>query len=347
MVRVGVVGIGFMGMIHFLAYRRAKGAKVVAICSGDRKKRAGDWRGIQGNFGPPGEQMDLGGIATHASLDEMLADPKIDLIDVCLPPEMHEEATVRALKAGKHVFCEKPIALEVKAARKMVQAAERAKRLLFIGHVLPFFPEFAYALKLATSGKYGRVKSAHFRRVISEPTWLKGFFDPRRIGGPAVDLHVHDAHFLRVMLGMPKQLRSVGRMRGEVVEYFQTQFEYGDGGPFATATSGVIPQQGRPFTHGYEIHFERATLMFDFAVIGGEPEMAMPVTLLTARGKVQRPDLGEADPIDGFVAEINEVAKSIRRGKASELLGGDVARDALVLCHKQTQSVASGRVVRL
>ena len=347
MVRVGLVGIGFMGMIHYLAYRRAAGAKVTAICSGDAKKRAGDWRGIQGNFGPPGEQMDLSGVTAYAKFDELLADPKIDLIDICLPPDLHLHATKRALAAGKHVFCEKPIALDVPSAKQMVTAARRAKRLLAIGHVLPFFPEYAYVLKLAQSGKYGPLKSAHFKRVISEPTWLKGFFDPTKVGGPAVDLHVHDAHFLRVLAGMPKQLRSVGRMRGDVVEYFETQFEYGAGGPFITATSGVIPQQGRPFTHAYEIHFERATVLFDFAVIGGEPVAAMPVTLLTARGKVTRPELGAADPIDAFVAEIREVATAVRKGQESPLLSGELARDALVLCQKETQSVASGKIVRL
>ena len=55
MVRIGIVGVGFMGMIHFLAARGLQGARVTAICSRDPKKLAGDWRDIQGNFGPAGE----------------------------------------------------------------------------------------------------------------------------------------------------------------------------------------------------------------------------------------------------------------------------------------------------
>ena len=57
MVRVGIVGIGFMGMIHYLAYKNVPGAKVAAICTRDKKKLAGDWRGIKGNFGSPGTIM--------------------------------------------------------------------------------------------------------------------------------------------------------------------------------------------------------------------------------------------------------------------------------------------------
>ena len=63
MVGVGIVGIGFMGMIHYLAAQRAQRAEVVALCSRDPKKLAGDWTSIQGNFGPRGTQMDLSGVS--------------------------------------------------------------------------------------------------------------------------------------------------------------------------------------------------------------------------------------------------------------------------------------------
>src|ERR1700730_17084205 len=107
MVRIGIVGVGFMGMIHFLAARKLKGARVTAICSRDPKKLAGDWRGIRGNFGPVGEQIDLSKVHKYADLDSLLADPEIDLIDVCNPTEQHAPTAIKALKAGKHVLVEK------------------------------------------------------------------------------------------------------------------------------------------------------------------------------------------------------------------------------------------------
>src|SRR5688572_5631140 len=130
MVRIGIVGIGFMGMIHYLAYRKVRGAKVTALVSRDEKKRAGDWRGIQGNFGPPGEMMDLAGLATYRDLDELLADPRVDLVDICLPPSLHAKTAVAALAAGKHVICEKPISLTAAEADRMVAAAKKAGKLL-------------------------------------------------------------------------------------------------------------------------------------------------------------------------------------------------------------------------
>ena len=79
MIRIGVVGIGFMGMIHFLAAKNLRGAKVTAIANRDAKKRAGDWTMIQGNFGPRGGQEDLSGIQTFASTEELIASPDIEL----------------------------------------------------------------------------------------------------------------------------------------------------------------------------------------------------------------------------------------------------------------------------
>src|SRR5262245_31057338 len=99
MIRIGIVGIGFMGMIHYLAAQKLKDARVAAICSRDPKKLAGDWRGIRGNFGPPGQQMDLGDIGKYAQLDAMLKDPAIDLVDICNPTDLHPKTAIAALEA--------------------------------------------------------------------------------------------------------------------------------------------------------------------------------------------------------------------------------------------------------
>ena len=152
MLNVGIVGLGFMGMIHYLAYQRLRGVKVAAVCEQDAVRRGGDWRTIKGNFGPPGELMDLIGVAQYAELDTMLADPALDLIDICLPTALHAGAAIKALQAGKHVLCEKPIALRPVDGIAMVAAAEKAGRMLLIGHVLPFFPEYRFAYDAIAGG---------------------------------------------------------------------------------------------------------------------------------------------------------------------------------------------------
>lgn len=340
MVRVGIVGIGFMGMIHYLAYQKLKGVKVTAICEKIPERLAGDWRSIKGNFGPRGRKMDLTGIAKYSELEDLLKDPKVDVVDICLPPALHPQAAIAGLEAGKNVFCEKPIALTVPEAEKMVKTARKMGKMLLIGHVLPFFATYHFAYQAITSGKYGACLGGQFTRIISDPVWLPHFYDPHVCGGPAIDLHIHDAHFIRLLFGMPKTVQSVGRMRGEVPEFFNTQFLFDDPGLVVTATSGVIMQQGRPFTNGYEIYLEKATLVFD-------SWMNMPVTVLTEDGKVKRPKLPARDAVDDFAAELAEVVRCVKTGETSKFLDGELARDALLLAHRQMESVAKRRPVKV
>jgi predicted dehydrogenase len=348
MLRVGLVGIGFMGWIHYLSYEKAKGVKLAAVCTRDERKLGGDWSGIKGNFGPPGEKVNLTGVTKYTDLKQLLADPSIDLVDICLPPNLHAEASIAALKAGKHVFVEKPMGLTAAECDQIMRAADKVGKQIFVGHVLPLLPEYAFARKAVSGGKYGKLLGGHFKRVISDPLWLKDFWDPKKVGGPLVDLHVHDAHFIRLLFGMPTAVTSQGRMRGEVVEYCVSQFKFADPSLVVSSASGVVNQQGRSFTHGFEIHLEKATLYFDLAVLAGGKLQITPLTMLDNRGKAEEPKLPPGDPmLSAFDAEIKEVVQSVTRRQPSSILSGSLARDAIVLCHKQTQAVRSGKTVTI
>src|ERR1700685_3149612 len=138
MLRIGIVGIGFMGYTHFEGARALKGAKVTAIATRDEKKLAGDWTTIQGNFGPRGGHVDLSKVKRYADYRDLLADPEIDLVDICLPTDLHEQVALESIAAGKPTFVEKPIALDLKAADRVVRAAKKAGGPLLVAHVLPF-----------------------------------------------------------------------------------------------------------------------------------------------------------------------------------------------------------------
>jgi predicted dehydrogenase len=337
MLRIGVVGIGFMGYIHYLAGQKLRGAKVAAVCSRDKTKLSGDWRGIRGNFGPPGQVMDLTGVKKYETLDAMLADPDLDLIDVCNPTNAHPDTAVRALKAGKHVLVEKAIALTAERADEMLAAAKAAGKLLMVAHVLPFFPEFAFAYEAVSSGKYGKLLGGHFRRVIAKPDWSAAIGDADATGGPAVDLHIHDTHFIGLIAGVPQAVFSTGLVNGASVDYLTTSYLYGPGGPSVTCSSGAVSMSGRPFVHGFEIYLEKATLAFDS---GGTP-----LTVFTNDGKSEQPKLGDGDPIAAFTTELQAAVDGVTSGKMPPLLSGQLARDALVLCHKECESVKTGKAV--
>ncbi|MCS7021962.1 MAG: Gfo/Idh/MocA family oxidoreductase [Gemmataceae bacterium] len=338
MIRIGIVGIGFMGRIHYLAAQRLREARVTAICSRDPAKRAGDWRSTRGNFGPEPGMVDLSGIKTYAQYTDMLADPEIDLIDICTVTDQHAPMAIAALEAGKHVIVEKAIALTPQEADRMVATARQAGRLLMVAHVLPFFPEFRYAAEVIRSGRYGRLRAAHFQRVISKPDWSADIGDAAKTGGPAVDLHIHDTHFICWVCGVPQAVFAVGTQDNGTVTYLTTSYLYGEGGPAITCSSGALCMKGRPFIHGYEIYLEQATLVYSSS--------GPPLTVLTADGQAHQPELpGGSDPLTAFAEELQAAADGVRTGQEPSVLAGQLARDALMLCYRECDSVRSGRVI--
>ncbi len=339
MVRIGIAGVGFMGMIHYLAAKRVAGAAVTAIHTRDPKKLAGDWRGIQGNFGPPGAVMDLGQIHRHTRYEYLLADPTVDMVDICTPTAEHEAMAVAALKAGKHVLVEKPIALDMAAANRMVAAADAAGKLLMVGQVLPFFPEFAFLADAAKSGRYGAFLGGQLKRVIARPDWSAAIGDVDQTGGPAIDLHIHDTHFIRLICGMPRQVFATGRLEGGAITHLNSLYLFGPGGPTVACASGALAQKARPFTHGFEVYFDKATVTFEAGM--------QPFTVLTAGGEVEHPPLSDGDPIAAFAAELQTAVDGVQAGKAPDLLSGQLARDALVMCHRECESVKTGEILHL
>ena len=210
MIRVGIAGLGFMGMIHYWTYQKLSGVEVVAIAEKDRKRLAGDWRDIKGNFGPTGHLMDLSAITKYESFEELLRDNTIDLIDICLPPFLHAEVAIKALQAGKHVFCEKPLAISVAEAKEMVAACRDAGVLLFEAFVFLYHPQTLKLRQLLDDGVIGDLLhvQAHMSFRLPRPT------DNIRLnkevgGGVLYDVGVYPITFARFAFGAePENIQS-------------------------------------------------------------------------------------------------------------------------------------------
>ena len=361
MIRIGLIGIGFMGMTHYEASNKLEndettglrkkvgskldGAEVVAIAEQVPERLEGDWTSIQGNFGPRGSKMDLSHLKRYSDYHELLADPDIDMVDICVPTDRHEQVVLDAIAAGKQVFVEKPISTDLEAAKRMVEAAKKAGVLLMVGHVLPFFPEFAFIVECVKQQKYGKLLAAHFRRVITPPTWSAAMADFRRLGGWGIDLHIHDNHLIRYLCGLPKQIFARGLIEDGYVNHVHTLYVYDDPSLAVSCVSGGIAKPGLPFAHGFELYFEKATVLFSAGTIGEEWCVDRPLTLITEDGKVEKPELkGGEEWCSAFTAELQEVVNGVKRGKEPEGLSGQVAFDALKMCYVEKKSIQSGQV---
>jgi predicted dehydrogenase len=122
--KVGVIGLGFFGTRHARVYHQHAAAEVVAVCDSDAARRA--------------EVAALTGATAYADFAELLARPDIDAVSICLPDRMHEAAAIAAADAGKTILLEKPFAHTADVARRIVDAVERNRVRLMIGHILRF-----------------------------------------------------------------------------------------------------------------------------------------------------------------------------------------------------------------
>ena len=125
-VNVAVVGLGFMGVTHLKAYQQLKTARIVAVCDSVRLPVNGVLAGVAGNITGSGDLILGRGVKVYRALAEVLADAEVDLVDLCVPTPLHPEQSIAALKAAKHVLCEKPLAISSARARKIVLAAQAA-----------------------------------------------------------------------------------------------------------------------------------------------------------------------------------------------------------------------------
>ncbi len=338
MVNVGIVGIGFMGATHFKALQGVKGARVAAICTRDEKKLAGDWRGVQGNFGDSGGRQDLSRVKCYRDLEELLQDDSIDLVDICLPTSLHRDAAIAALRAGKHVLVEKPIALNLQDADAMLDAAREAKRLLMVAHVLRFFPAFAAAREIAVSGKYGAILGVHLKRIIGRkaPEVADKYF--RADGGPSLDLHIHDTDYILHLLGVPTRVQTSGyaAANGDLL-YLNSQYLFDDKPVCATAQCGAVGEAPTTFEHGFDIYLEGATLRFNNLFTGDDICICA-----NGRKKILRPRHKEA-----FAAQLQHAVQCVRENRESDLISAENARTALAICLLEKQSALTGKAQKV
>ncbi|MDE1183783.1 Gfo/Idh/MocA family oxidoreductase [Paraburkholderia sp.] len=195
-VRVGIVGLGRLGKRHAenLAYR-VPGARLVAACSPLDDERAWAQRTL-----PP--------LHLHAHYGDLLADKNVDAVWLVTPSSLHAQQIVDALRAGKHVFCEKPLSLDVGECERVIHASTEYPHLqATIGFMRRFDPSYRDAFDKVEAGLIGRpflVRSQTCDQ--NDPT---GFFVQfaRTSGGIFLDCTVHDIDVARWLLGKPRAMR--------------------------------------------------------------------------------------------------------------------------------------------
>ena len=198
-------------------------------------------------------------MARYREIGALLADPSIDAVDICLPTEMHERVAIDALRAGKHVLVEKPMALDGPAAGRMVKEAERRQRTLMAAHVIRFWPEYAALRDTVRTGRLGALRGAVFRRRCAAPSWGSAE------GDGAFDLLIHDVDFVLQLLGKPEALSATGACDDDAgIDLLHATFFYPGGGD-VLITGGWLNRGDYPFSMEFTATFNRDTIEFSTA----------------------------------------------------------------------------------
>jgi len=336
-VNVAVVGLGFMWVTHIKAYLQLKAAKIVAVCYSVRLPVNGVLAGVAGNVTGSGD-LDLGGqVKTYRALEEVLADPEVELVDLCVPTPLHPAKSIAALKAGKHVLCEKPLALNSAQARKIVQAAQSASGFFMPAMCMRFWPGWSCLKQVVEDEPYGKIQAARFRRMSPMPGWSKATYaSGNQTGGALFDLHVHDTDFVQFLFGRPASVFSTGVTRGgNSVDHVVTQYNYA-GGP-AVYAEGSWLLTGN-FSMSYTVLCERATLDFDSA-------RGADALMVAETGK--KPRAVKLAGSDGYSGEIRYMLEAVQSGKAPKVVTALDGLSAVQICEAEAKSVRTGRVVSL
>ncbi|UKS28592.1 Gfo/Idh/MocA family oxidoreductase [Paenibacillus sp. HWE-109] len=324
--KVAIVGCGGMGNVHALSYMNMPDVTLVGVCDVD--------------FELAQELSMKTGAAAYHSFEEMLNETDLDVVSVTLPSYLHKEYTLKAAQAGKHVICEKPLALNLEDAAAMIQCCEQNGVRLFVGHVVRFFPEYIQMKQAIDEGKLGRVGVVHAKRIGSHPGDVKPWFkDADKSGGVIADLMIHDIDFLRWAIGDVKSVYGLNHRVNEM-DYALVTLIFENG---AVANLEAFWGYHGPFQTAVEIAGSKG-------LIRSDSQKSSSLQICKAPSSSEERRFAEVPQSPGFSnpyeLELAHFIQCIREG-SEPIVSANDAYKALEITMAALESVQTGKSVYL
>lgn len=333
-VRLGIVGVGNIAPLNVAGYLSHPACDVVALCDPrtDVARAAATAWGVD---------------TVHARLADLLADDRVDAVEVLTPTHLHREHVLAALAAGKHVSCQKPIAGSVADAREMVAAARRAGRVLRVSECYMHYPPLELARRLVADGAIGPPTLLRIRTVVAttdsafqrglQPEGYAWRFDGRSPGGHLFDDMVHKYAMANWLAGQP--VTSVQAVVREGALFMEAPtaaiFEYRDPGLLGVMEVSHAPGMHlRSRYYGADEFFEiqgRDGWIWVTRCTGEMLDLA-PVVLYRADGSTEEIRDVDADWGRGFERSASHFVDALLEDRPDPDMTGDDAIAALQLC---------------
>jgi predicted dehydrogenase len=333
MVGIAIVGRGGMGRAHARAWSElGLGENIRYVVSRQ-----------------PGAMLeDAPAARSTTDLDEVLRDPDIDVVSVCTPTTTHAGIAVRALRAGKNVLLEKPIALEPSDAIAIRDAAAQSPGILMVAHVVRFFGGYRALRDAVTAGETGTVLSVRAERLSGIPGPSPWWHDEAQSGGMLVDFAIHDFDQLNLFLGTPV---SVSARRGTASGPIEVSVDYAGGG-LGQVTAFMGLAEGFAFSSSIELLGTTALAEYRFTGALSEAGSNSDLSEAGSSSLEGRPVLTrevgrplDFDARDPYAIQAEYFLDCVAGGAEPELAPADSAIEALVLSLAARESLATGRPV--
>lgn len=203
--KIGLIGYGFMGGAHAAAIQSLPGMTLYALASNTRPSADSPTRG---NLALKTATIDES-VKWTPDWREVIKDPAVDAVDICLPTHLHQEVITAALQAGKHVLCEKPMSLHASECEELMAAADKAGKVFMVAQVLRFMQPYVHAMEYVRSLGANNIRSCRLQRSTGFPQWSTWLSDQTRSGGAILDLLSHDLDQVLLWFGAPASVSTI------------------------------------------------------------------------------------------------------------------------------------------
>lgn len=269
---------------------------------------------------------------------------QVDIIDICVPTDLHKAMVLEAAQAKKHIICEKPIALNLEDARTMIDACNDAGVRLFIAMVVRFFPQYRSAKAAFDAGQLGDLGVIRLKRISHQPIGDEAWFTTEeRSGGMIVDLMLHDLDYARWLAGKVKRVyaKSVrGSQPDAPGDYALITLGF-ENGAMALIEGGWAYPAG-VFRTSMDIAGSKGLIEWQ----SDDSQTIKPFLKPKEPGKVARVGIPSSGTEDPYVTEIKHAYEAIRDNKPF-LVTAEDGLEALRLALAAKESLKTGQVVFL
>lgn len=305
--KVGIVGFGRIGRIHFNLIKGLKDVEIVAVADrfADQMKDVFDEYGVD-NY--------------TSDFNDIINNPEIDTVLVCSPTDTHAEVSIAAAKAGKDIFCEKPIDFDIKRVEEVLAEVKKAGVSFQVGFNRRFDPNFAKAKKAILDGDVGQV---HVIKITSRDPEAPPISYVKSSGGIFVDMTIHDFDMARYLADSePVQVFAVGDalINKEILQYddidtaiITIKFENG---------ALAVIDNSRQAAYGYD---QRVEVFGSKGMVKCENNTPTQTTLFTKEAVIQDKPLYFflERYLESFKVELVQFFEAIKTGQETPVVGKD------------------------